>query len=83
MNIFSSFAEYDKPQESLYAGPQGFFGNYCGSNKINSLGPEKSIETNISKESIFRMTKAFGPFFLVLSTVPKLKKDKIGVHKPI
>ena len=44
-----------------------FPGNYCGSNRVNSLGPKKSIETNISKYSCFHDDKSFWPFFRRIS----------------
>ena len=40
-----------------------FPGNYCGSIRINSLGPKKSIETNISKNSCFHDDKSLLPIF--------------------
>ena len=40
-----------------------FPGNYCGSNRINSLGPKKSIETNISEYSSFHDDKSLWPIF--------------------
>ena len=58
-----------------------FSGNYCGSNNINSLGPRKSIERNISKNSLFTMTNASGPSFLVYSSVTNLEKQFKWVHR--
>ena len=40
-----------------------FPGNYCGSKRINFLGPKKSIETNISKNSCFHDDKRLWPIF--------------------
>ena len=40
-----------------------FPGNYCGSKRINFLGPKKSIETNISKNSCFHDDKSLWPIF--------------------
>ena len=40
---------------------QIFSGKACGSEKINSLGPQKSVETNTSKNSPFHSDKSFWP----------------------
>ena len=44
-------------------GSRKYSGKACGSDKMNSLGPLKSIETNISKNSHFHSDKNFWPIF--------------------
>ena len=40
-----------------------FFDEYCANHKIISLGPNKSIETNFSRNSCFRDDKCYWPTF--------------------
>ena len=62
MNNFAIFIQYEKPQGTFHTLTM-FSGNYCGSKIINSLGPKKSIETNISKNSCFHDDKSLWPIF--------------------
>ena len=66
-----------------FMGSTRFSGTYYGINKTSSWGPRKSIETNISKNRPFTITKTFGPFLVVLSSVTSLGKQYMGVHKLI
>ena len=52
-----------KTSRNTFRGSRRYSGNYCGSEKINSLGPKKSIETNISKNRYFHDDKIFWPLF--------------------
>ena len=42
-------------------GSRNYSGKACGSDKMIFLGPQKSIETNISKNSPFHSDKNFWP----------------------
>ena len=57
------------------------FDIYRANDKMISLGPNRSIETNISKIISFLCEKKFWPFFLVLSSVTILKEHFTRVHK--
>ena len=58
-----------------------FFDNYCLNGKYISLGPKRSIQTNISKKVCFHNANSFGRFLLVLSSVTHLKEQFIRVQK--
>ena len=57
----------------LSMGSKRFFGNYCGSNKINSPGPRKSIETNFSRNRFSRRKKPLARFFSFYQMWPASK----------
>ena len=80
LNNFATIIGYEKPHGTFYKGTL-FSGTYCGSNRINSLGPKKSIETNFSKNKCSHGDKSVWPIFVVLSSVKNLKKQFPGVHK--
>ena len=48
---------------------------------MNSLGPQKSIETNISKISPFHSDKRFWPIFRRFIESDKPQETIYGVHK--
>ena len=47
---------------------------FCATCNFFSWGLQRSLETNISKKAVFSVTKDFGLFFLVLSSVANLKE---------
>ena len=59
------------------------FDKYCVNGKYISLGPKRSIQTNISKQSCFHNANSFGRFFLVLSSVTHLTEHFIGVQREL
>ena len=50
---------------NIISGSTRCCGNYCGSNKINSLGPKRLLKTQIfeKKKAIFQEKKRFWPIF--------------------
>ena len=51
-----------KLKNNLY-GNTRYFDKYCSSYKFISIGPKRSLETNITKKAIFPVTNDFGLFF--------------------
>ena len=70
--------EWEKPLGTVCQGPQGILTNIVQMMKINTLGPKRSIETNISKNSCFPDDKSFWPIF---SRIIKFKKPQGTTHK--
>ena len=48
----SRVSEYQRPQETIWMGLEGFLNNVCASYKINSSGPKKLTETIFQKKAI-------------------------------
>ena len=82
LGFFSRFIECDKSQGSTNNGKQGFSEKDCEMDKIISLGPWGSIETNISKKAFLTVRKAFDPFFFVLSSVTNHRGTKYKRPQP-
>ena len=59
------------------------FDRYCTIDSYISLGPKRSIETNISKQGCFHNANSFGRFFLVLSSVTHLTEHFLRVQKEL
>ena len=47
------------------------FDKYVAKDRISSMGPKRSIETNFSKNSCFHDDKSFWPFFRRLNECDK------------
>ena len=77
MNNFSIIIEYERPQKTIHK-LTTFSGNYCGSKRINSLGPKKSIETNISKNGCFHDDKSLWPNFRRIVECEKPQETNYG-----
>ena len=54
---FSRIIEYGKCEGKIYNGPQYILTKYWANDQTVSFEPKRSIETNISKSSVFTMTK--------------------------
>ena len=61
--ISSRIIEHEKRQGTIYKRPPGIFDNYCTNDNNISMGPKRSTETNISKNSSFHDDKSFWPIF--------------------
>ena len=79
--IFSCIIENEKPHGALFKGPEGFLAVTVEVIWSVLWDLKNSIEQTFQKLALFTMTKYFGKFFVVLSSVTSLKKHNIGVHK--
>ena len=76
----SGYLQHEKRQGTLYNGPQGFLVFFCANDKIFSLGPERSTESNISKNSCFHDDNFFGPLFFRYSSVTNIGEQFRRIH---
>ena len=81
-NFFSQYRVWKLSRDSLQ-GSKRSSDNYCGSYKINSLGPKWLLKTKIflKKRQPFQWKKDFGQFFLGISIVKNLRERFIRVQK--
>ena len=72
-----------KTSTNKLEGSKRSFAKNCASYNINSIGPKRSLETNISKEGDLPVTKDFGLLFLVLSNVTNLLQRFNRAHRVV
>ena len=77
----SRIIEHHKCQGTFHKGPQGFLTFF--EQMIRSLywDLRGRSKRRVKKRAVFTMTKDFGPFFLVLSSVTNLREKPTRAHK--
>ena len=79
--MFSRIIECDKPQSTTKGGTQPILENFVQL-RGSFLGEiKRSFGTNILKKAKLLVTKNFGLFLLVLSSVTNLRQQFIRIHK--
>ena len=78
--FFSQYRTWQMSGKNLY-GSTRRFDNDCANDKNISLGHKRAIKTNNSRKAVSTMTKVFGPFFLVSSTVENIREQFIEAPK--
>ena len=80
-NFFSQYRVWKFSRDS-FQGSKRSSDNYCGNNKIISLGPKWLLKTKIflKKKQPFQWKKDFGQFFLGISIVKNLRERFMRVQ---
>ena len=80
--LFSYYRKWHTSGDNLQ-GSNRYSDNYCGSSKINSLGPRRLFKSRIyeKKGLPFQWRQDFGVFFLVVSNLTNVRKQCISVQK--
>ena len=76
IELFSSFYRTWQMSGNNVWESTRFFDKYCGNDRIISLGPNKSIEINISRNSCFHEDKCFLAHFSSYHRVWKISRNK-------
>ena len=58
-----------------------FFDNYCGSYKINTLGPKRLLRTQVfERKGTLSSKEIIWPIFLVLLNITNVREQIVRVH---
>ena len=78
---FISHSRVRQTSRDNFWGSTRYYGNYCGSYRVNSVTHLKLLKTQLWKKANFPVKRIFGLFYLAFSSVTNLKGQYMMAHK--